>query len=496
MKNHVSIIAAAMLSLGLTACGGSGGETTPSASSNTDTSNGTTQASGSGDITIKVLDGYVVSANVRDALGKTAIEVGDGLYTFEGGATYPLIASGGKYKDTGAEFDIAMVAYDGEVISPITTIVANGTDTTLLNAFASALGTPADLDSLAVDYADTNNTSFAKAAQMAYLLIKDGNVEEFKTQLSNSALPTNVNELIEQNQLMIANSNMTSIEKAIKNNYLKTLQSSTVGGAEFEAFIGNQKYNLSKIGDNDDYDGDGLSNKLEVVFGLDLTDPTDINGFADTDDDGVSNAREMMFAFEEACGTGYELKTNYDSSCLYKYDEYNQYVTGWAAQETEDGLIVSVQSNVADEFGVPYLSIADDAGSVTLKTYDEAQTYCQNLEFGGHNDWRLPTKTESDVIFGSSTQGMGNQYGVGYKYFNPFLHTDHIMNAAHKQHDGESFLINAYKETRTWIDQEYDADNAYATSMWRFNLDLSFMGNESHTPKSYTHNSICIRTYN
>jgi hypothetical protein len=34
--------------------------------------------------------------------------------------------------------------------------------------------------------------------------------------------------------------------------------------------------------------------------------------------------------------------------------------------------------------------------SNTMMTYDEAILYCQFLEHNGHNDWRMPTKAESD----------------------------------------------------------------------------------------------------
>jgi hypothetical protein len=495
MKRYLSIVTATTLALGLTACGGGGGGGTTPASQPTDENTNQTPAETQA-VTVRVVDGYIIGASVKDALGNDAVELGNGLYKFENGVTYPIYTTHGKYLETGEDFDIAMIAYEGNVISPITTIAGNPqASQTLHEVFANALGTGNDTGALGEDYVDTNNTDFAKAAQFAYLLLKDGDFANFEAYMASQATPNSVNSLLEKAQNMYANEG-NSIETTIKTNYIETLRNATVDTNQFESFIGNYKYNLSKVGDNDDYDGDGVSNKLEIIFGLDLTDPTDINGSADSDGDGVSNAREMKFAFEEACGNGYNaLDSNYDSHCAYKYDEYNQYATGWVPQETDDGLIMSIRSDVADTFGAPYLSIADDAGSVVLKTYDEAQEYCQNLEFGGYNDWRLPTSDEARAIFGSSYQGMGNQYGVGYRYFNPFLHTEHIMNAGYKQHDGESFLVNAYKQTRTWIDQEYDADNAYAMNMWRYNLDLSFMGGSTYTPKSYTHNSICVRTY-
>jgi hypothetical protein len=489
MKKSLSLTAATLVALSLTACGGGGSDNTSPTQTTTANDSSQSTTTESSEVIVRVVDGYVLNANVRDALGNTAIELGDGQYKFENGITYPIIANGGTYKATGEAFDIVMLAYEGEVVSPITTIVGNGTNTTLFNAFSSALGTGTDTSALAMDYVDSNNTEFAKAAQLAHLLIKDNNIESFQTHLNTQAAPTDINELIEQSKTMIQNFAMSDIEKTIKTNYLQTIQDSTVGGAEFEAFVGSYKYNLNKVADTDDYDGDGVPNRLEIIFGLDLTNPTDINGSADTDDDGVRDVKEMFYAYTHRCRDGnYNLDPNYEADCDYKYDEAIDGLTHWNEQTTEDGLIISIDEQYATDNGLSYISVADDLGSTLLKTHSEAVEYCQNLEFGGFNDWRLPTGNEAKDIFArESTSRI-----IDSKYLDLFLHAEVLTHATITN----VYPANFFKRRATWTQDLKSEEEAYYIGLWQETGGFEYIGGSTvASSKTDEYNSICVRTY-
>jgi hypothetical protein len=117
-------------------CGGGGGSSSPSGNDG-----GTTTTN------ITVERGPVYEATVKDASGKTATVTGiSNIYTFSGDITYPITVTGGwidldgdgvkDINDTVLEKD--MLAYDGTVITPFTTLL-NSPDATKRDEMAVAL---------------------------------------------------------------------------------------------------------------------------------------------------------------------------------------------------------------------------------------------------------------------------------------------------------------------------------------------------------------------
>ena len=57
----------------------------------------------------------------------------------------------------------------------------------------------------------------------------------------------------------------------------------------------------------------------------------------------------------------------------------------------------TVYAGVSPEAGTPMSTTQADAPG--LYTYKNGADYCSALEAGGHQDWRVPTKGEIDVLF-------------------------------------------------------------------------------------------------
>lgn len=458
-KIFMSVALAAFLS----GCGGGGGGDSASSTDNTggtDTNNTVTPTSYS----VTVVDGYVKEAVVTDADGIVATEIGNGEYSFSTQPQYPIMAIGGSLVDTNQSFDITMISYGGNVISPLTTLIGSG-DSDVLNALSNATGLGADLNSFAVDYVESNNTNMAKLSQLSYLLIKDNLVSDFKTQIG-ATLPASLELFYDAVEASFnASGAYTNMHKTLRNKQIEAIAALNGGVDGFELALANFKKNIDATADNDDFDGDGVPNKLEIDNGFDPANPLDINGSADNDNDGVSNLKEMQLA------PHFNMDYNSTLSIL----------PNWEVENTDDGKILKIKESFATDNGLQYMSIADDAGSNTSKTFDSANQYCQDLVYGGFDDWRLPTDIEAQGLFSEQS------YGRISTAVNLYLFADNIVSG----YNG-SFSEVAYKRKFAWSSTEVDQNTARIVNLWQ---EYTLGGNIIDRAKDNTYSSICVREY-
>jgi len=192
-------ITAAMISIAasvlLTACGGG--------SSSDTTSNDTATASSSSVAgePITVVDSYIVNATVKDNNGNVIgyTDVSGKVYTTVENIAYPLHATGGfidinqngefDSDDMQVPLDVEFVTDKGDVISPLTTLIASGVD-------AQKLADLAGVDDPELFYNDPiadDNITLEKANQIAYAIVASDSVDNFIYNLNisnNSDLPT------------------------------------------------------------------------------------------------------------------------------------------------------------------------------------------------------------------------------------------------------------------------------------------------------------------
>jgi len=147
---------------------------------------------------ITVVDGYVIGAVVKDSNG-VVIGTTDGYgkvyIADDANLNYPLSTNGGVIDknqnhivdadDLELPSDIVFMTDKGDVVSPITTLLANGTDST-------QLATLAGVDNIEDFYKDPildNNIELEKINQIAYAIVVSDNINTFNYNLD---LRTNV----------------------------------------------------------------------------------------------------------------------------------------------------------------------------------------------------------------------------------------------------------------------------------------------------------------
>ncbi len=259
-----------------------------------------------------------------------------------------------------------MSATSGEVISPITTFLAD--DSGLLDKLKSANLGATTLKEFEVDYIDTNNSKLAKLSELLYVILKDSTLtSDFKTRLSG-ANPTSLDELFTLAESDInASATLDFKQKHFARKLLTSIKSFSGAPSELETHLKNLKANLN--GDYSDY--------ARVVLKTGQTKSYDKDGNEVTDgsikDDGF-----------------------YQKGTARSYTRANDIVTDnvthlmW--QDDSDAATVTKQW-LTDE---NYNTCHDDTNSsaCTDTSGDTAATYCENLTLGGYTDWRHPTYEE------------------------------------------------------------------------------------------------------
>ena len=186
MKKKIVLSIAALSIAGLiTGCGGGGG----SSSSNETTASTTTETQTSAK-SVKVVDGYVIGANVCDANNVCATTDNNGTAIAKFADT--VLTSKGGYIDVNGnnqidDNDIALpdnftlkTVAGKSVISPITDLIANGANPAKL---AEILGI--DENELYNDPIATNNIELAKAIQIVYALKAENKEDAFIQKINN-----------------------------------------------------------------------------------------------------------------------------------------------------------------------------------------------------------------------------------------------------------------------------------------------------------------------
>ena len=342
-KTGLALSFASVLLIG---CGGGGGTTNPT--------NPTNPTSGT---EITLVDGYIKDAIVKDANGNTATYMENGTYKFNVDAVYPITSTGGILIDTNATFDVNLTTISGEVISPITTLIAQNNQE-VINALSSLTGF-SDVEDYSVDYMNTDNLEMAKIAQSAYLLLKNDLVSDFGTHIQNNGTPLNINDLFVDINETINNSSLNIIEKSVARNFNDNVRLFNEQLSSIETLLNEAKEMTKKMDDFDDADGDGILNHIEVSRGLNITGGADFNATEDTDGDGITNLMEIIAGLDMNVAN----TSNYTKNIV---DENNNIFV----RNSDSAMIADIEGM-----------------STTAYTFDEANEYCNNLSFGGYSDW-------------------------------------------------------------------------------------------------------------
>ncbi len=352
-----SILSIALISPFIIGCGSGGSSTATTTSSST---------------TVTAVDGYIIDATIKDATGKVATDIGGGKYKFTDKPAYPLTLIGGKYAATNKPFDINLSTESGEVISPITTFLAE--DTALAQKLISANLGATSIEDLSSDYIEKNNLNLAKLSELLYVILKDTTLTtSFKNTL-NGANPTSLDDIF---TLAETDINSTASMDFIKKYYARKLLSSI---KDYNGTVADMEVALKD--EKDFLNGDYTAQK-RVVLKTGQTKSYDENGTEVTDgsikDDGY-------------------YQKGVDRS--YTRDDTKEIVTdnatGLMWQDNVD--VESVKKQwLTDE---NYNTCSNDTNSSACfdTSGDTAATYCENLTLGGYDDWRLPTQDELKTI--------------------------------------------------------------------------------------------------
>jgi len=176
----LSLLAASFL----TGCGGSGDDTSTTS---------TTLVPSGNEVT--VVDGYIQGAIVKDANGVyLGVTDRNGKVNFAiTNILYPIYAEGGfidvngdgvyNINDNDIEMPVGMrlSAETGNVISPITTLLAEGVSA---ESLSKASGIPEE--KLLADPIALNDTELEKLNQIAYAVVSSNSIYEFKTSLASA----------------------------------------------------------------------------------------------------------------------------------------------------------------------------------------------------------------------------------------------------------------------------------------------------------------------
>ena len=192
---------------------------------------------------IVAIDGYIKDATLTDASGQRATYTGsNGEYEFSSSVAYPITLDGGHLEGSNLEFDLSMKANSGEVISPITTLLADHPD--LAQKLIDSIDGVNDLEGLLSNYIDSNNSDLAKISQVIYIMIKDNHLKNSFISSLSSSEPKSIEEVFNIATSIVDSS--SSNEKVELNSFLTTINSYSGSVLDMESAISDEKEVLVK----------------------------------------------------------------------------------------------------------------------------------------------------------------------------------------------------------------------------------------------------------
>ena len=359
--------------------------TSSSSSSNNNSSTSSDTNTSSSYTYITAVDGYINDANITDSNGQKAVFVSSGKYYFTSTPNYPITLSGGTFADTNESFDINMTAYEGTVISPITTIAGN--DTTIQNNLKTYIDA-----NVMEDYVANSSIYVAKLSQVCYAILKDSSSAQsaFKTRLqalSHSSLDTLIDNTVK---------NDTS-DHGVKF-FLKELKaySGTVKDIETNfqyekkyianAYVPGSKTNLLT-----------LINEYTTAYNSDINSSTTKNLAAKLKYVDLSGISSLSYLFEDKSTFNLDISlwdtssvTNM-SSMFKNATSFNQDISVW---DTSNVIYMGSMFNKATSFNQD-ISVWDTSNVTRMDSmFYNATSF--NQDIGG---WSVSNVTNMDFMF-------------------------------------------------------------------------------------------------
>ena len=312
--------------------------------------------SGSTEISVTVVDGYIAQAIVSDANGKVGSYTSNGIYTFAKNPEGNISVNGGYFEDSYLVNTMSMSApFNDGVISPVTSFLAKYP--ALEASVSSALG--ASQAELMGDYVAENNLQIAKFAQVVYTMnvngLESGFVADFGT-------PASLNHIFSTALIVVSASIDPDIQarRASIETFLDDLENYTGDAADIETTLVQQKMLMQNNGG---------------VLKTGQTTSYDENGSVVTDGSLKDDGYYQKGAVRSYTRSGVGIVTDYSTGIVQMWqDDIVPMKKPWVTQENYD------DGNYSDTSG------------------DTATAYCEDKYLGDYSDWYLPAVKELSAL--------------------------------------------------------------------------------------------------
>lgn len=306
---------------------------------------------------------YVKDANITSFGNSLSADYNEStnIYLFNTSPGYNITLQNGEVKELNTSLDINMSTKAGNVISPVTTIIAINENTK--TKLATILGIGSSIENFSKDYIELNDLNLSKVSAISYTALKNPSLTDYFISVLTgvnsintiSSLGINVSNFIENN------TSIAIFEKYFNKKFIEEVDS-------FDGAVNTMATSLQSTR----YAMDGnytflpvntiLKTNQTVCF--DKTNPTTQIGCQESNASGDGN------------GT---------------YGVIRNFV--------KNDVVVTDNSSK--------LQWHDDDQAI-LKNWDNAKIYCDNLSISGTQDWSLPTIDELNSIVDRNSTDTGN----------------------------------------------------------------------------------------